>query len=161
MTRRSFQLLFVAALVVLVLPGTAAAADCTEGGAGLTESDVQALADAYNQNAGELPGFVESQFAGERVELRMTGDTTVVYTIAFDDNARATSVTQGSADPTLRVTVAADRLCAALQSDDPAAEFASAYQNGDVNIEGVGTANAIKVTLLKSAISVARFFGLF
>ncbi len=160
MTRRPFQLLFVAALVVLVLPGTAAA-DCTEGAGDLTESDVQALADAYNQNAGELPSFVESQFAGERVELRMTGDTTVVYTIAFDDNARATSVTQGSADPTLRVTVAADRLCAALQSDDPAAEFASAYQNGDVNIEGVGTANAIKVTLLKSAISVARFFGLF
>lgn len=160
MTRRTLHILVIAILVVLALPGTVAA-DCTDGTSDLTEQDVQVLADAYNQNAGELPGFIANQFAGERVELRMTGDAPIIYTVAFDDAARATSVTEGSADPTLRVAVASDTLCRALQSDNPAAEFASAYQNGDVDIQGIGTANALKVTVLKTAISIARFFGFF
>ena len=160
MIHRTVTVLLVAALLLVAFQGTAAA-DCADGVATLSDQDVQALADAYNRNAGELPGFLANQFAGERVELRLTGDTTIVYTIAFDDSARATSVTQGSADPTLRVTVASSTICQALQSDNPAAEFASAYQNGDVDIEGVGTANAVKVTVLKTAISIARFFGFF
>lgn len=160
MIHRSVTVLLVAALVLLALPGTAAA-DCADGAATLTDQDVQALADVYNQNTGELPDFLANQFAGERVELRMTGDTIVVYTVTFDDAARATSITEGSEDPTLRVTVASATLCQTLQSDNPAAEFASAYQNGDVDIDGIGPANALKVTVLKTAISIARVFGFF
>lgn len=160
MIRPGTRILVVAALVLLALPGTAAA-DCTRGTGDLTADEVEAIADAYNQNAGDLPGFVAGQIAGERVELRVTGDTDIVYTVAFDDAARATSISEGVADPTLRVTVASATLCDALQGDNPAAALTDAYQHGDVDIEGVGTANALKVTLVKTAIGIGQFFGLF
>lgn len=160
MTHRALRILFVTVLVLLALPGTAAA-DCTDGAGDLTAEEIQAVADAYNQNAGDLPGFVAGQIAGERVELRVTGDTDVVYTVTFDDAARATSVTEGSANPSLRITVASATLCDALNSNNPAAELASAYKNGDVDIQGIGTANSIKVGLVKTAISIGQFFGLF
>jgi len=160
MTHRALRILLVTVLVLLALPGTAAA-DCTDGAGALTAEELDAVTDAYNQNAGDLPGFVAGQVAGERVELHITGSSDVVYTVAFDDAARATSVTEGSANPSLRITVASATLCDALDSPNPAAELASAYKSGDVDIEGVGTANSIKVGLVKTAIGVGEFFGFF
>lgn len=160
MTSIALRAIFVAALVLLAVPGTAAA-DCMDGAGELTSQDIQTIADAYNENADQLPGFIAGQFANQRVELRISGDTDIIYTIAFDDASRATSITEGAANPTLRVTVASTTLCDAAQSNNPAVALVTAYQNGDVDIEGVGTANSVKVTLVKTAISIGQFFGLF
>lgn len=159
MNRHALWVLAATLLVLVALPGTAAA-DCMDEAGELTSQDVQAVADAYNENADDLPGFVSGQIAGERVELRVTGDTAIVYTVVFDDNARAVAVTEGVDDPTLRVTVASATLCDALQSENPAATLVGAYESGELTIEGVGTANALKVTLVKTAIGIAQFFGL-
>lgn len=160
MTTTVLRILLVATLVLVALPGTAAA-DCTDSAGELTGEELQAIADTYNQNVDDLPGFLTGQIAGERVEFRVTGETELVYTMVFDENARAIGVSEGSDEPTLRITVAGETLCDSLQSDNPGAALAGAYQSGDVAVEGVGTANALKVTVLKTAISIAQFFGVF
>lgn len=152
--------LLIVSVVLLALPGHAAAS-CTDGAGDLSQEDVQNIVDAYNQNADQIPGFIAGQISGERVELKITGANAFTYTVVFDNNARAQSVTEGSNDPTLRVTANSATLCEAAQSDNPAAALGDAYQNGDIDIEGVGTANSVKVTVMKTAVSIAKFFGFF
>lgn len=156
MTRNTFLAVAVAAVALVALPGMAAA-DCTTGT--VEESDVTAFVDAYNANTDRLPGFLADRLADERVEVTVTG-TDLVYTAVTDGSATVTSVEAGSVDPTLRVTTSEATLCEAATSSDAASSLLAAYENGEIEVSGVGTMTGTVVEIGEFAYGVGKTLGL-
>lgn len=124
-------------------------------------ADIDPLLEAYNQNTDAIPGFIRNQLAGERVEFRITGETTLAYTVAFDENARAISAQEGTANPSLRVTASAQTLCNAARSQNPIQSLVDAYDSGEITIEGTSPVTKVTVKVLEIGIDVGRALGLF
>ncbi|GGN14219.1 hypothetical protein [Halarchaeum nitratireducens] len=69
---RIVSVLLVAAFLLAIAPGSAAAADdCTTGG--VNASDVEAFVDGYNDSTDRLPGMLRDRLADERVAVDVTG----------------------------------------------------------------------------------------
>jgi hypothetical protein len=165
MTSRGGRLLAVllAVLVVLsVVPGPALAQEI-EG------VDMDRLVDVYNANVDQAPSIARGQLAGQRVELRIGegstvagADTGTAYHFTTAENGTVTDYGEGEpADPTVRVRTSEDAFFAILESEDPAGEFDRQYDAGNVEVNGIGLSNAVKVELVKFAAWVGKTLGLF
>ncbi|GGL70915.1 hypothetical protein [Halocalculus aciditolerans] len=154
----SHKLLVVAvAVVALALAPGSAAADCSVGT--VEEGDISAFASAYNANTDELPGFLADRLADERVAVTVTG-TDIVYTATTDGNAKVTSVEEGSVEPTLRVTTSEATLCEAVNSEDATRSLLAAYDDGEIEVSGVGTVKGTAVEVGEFAYGVGKTLGL-
>ena len=164
MTTRGGRLLGLIVIVVVVLsavPGPALAQDAGD-------VDLDGLVDAYNENVDQAPSIVRGQLAGQDIELRIGDGSTVAgaetgtaYHFTTAEDGTVTSYGEGPADdPDYRVRTSEEAFFAILDAPDPAAEFDRRYEAGDVRINGVGTANAVKVEVVKAAVWVGRTIGL-
>lgn len=164
MTTRGGRLLglLVAAVVVLsAVTGPALAQDADD-------VDIDRLVGAYNENVDQAPDIVRGQLAGQDVELRVGEGSTVAdaetgtaYHFTTAEDGTVTSYGEGPADdPDYRVLTSEEAFFAILDARDPAAEFDRQYEAGNVRINGVGTANAVKVEAVKTAVEVGRALGL-
>lgn len=133
------------------------------------EAEMDQLVSQYNANVDEAPGLVTNRLAGERVELRVgSGDETATansgsaYHFVLADDGRISDYGAGPAeDPTVRVLTSDDTLDDILTSDQPGAAFRTAYNDGEVEIEGVGITNTVKVEATKFAVWAGSTLGLF
>lgn len=157
------ETLLLAGLLVASLFGGVAVAD-SHG-----EADMDQLVSQYNANVDEAPGLVTNRLAGERVELRVgsgddvaTANSGSAYHFELADDGRIADHGEGPADdPTVRVLTSDNALDEILTSDQPGAEFRAAYNDGTVDIEGIGITNTIKVEATKFAVSAGSALGLF
>lgn len=161
MARLSRLLITLLVLVsLLALPaGTANAQECT-----LEETELRSLVDTLNRNVDQVPGFARSQFGGERIDVRIdASDGERRYAVETARNGRITAFEEGVAeDPTLRVETSESTFCGVVTADDPRSAFASAYYSGDIDVEGVGTVNAVKIGAVEIGASIGEFLsGLF
>jgi hypothetical protein len=153
----------LAVLLVTSLVAGVAVAD-NHGGA-----DMDQLVSQYNANVDEAPGLVTNRLAGERVELRVgsgddvaTASSGSAYHFELADDGRISDHGEGPADdPTVRVLTSDNTLDDILTSDEPGAEFRSAYNDGEIDIEGVGITNTVKVEATKFAVWAGSTLGLF
>lgn len=133
------------------------------------ETDMDQLVSQYNANVDEAPGLVTNRLAGERVELRVgsgdevaTANSGTAYHFELSDDGRIADHGEGPADdPTVRVLTSDNTLDEILTSDQPGTTFREAYNDGNVDIEGVGITNTIKVEATKFAVSAGSALGLF
>ncbi len=157
------EILVLAGLLVASLFAGIAVAD-SHG-----EADMDRLVTQYNANVDEAPGLVTNRLAGERVELRVGSGNDVasansgsVYHFELADDGRIADHGAGPADdPTVRVLTSENTLEEILTSDQPGTEFRAAYNDGTVDIEGVGITNTVKVEATKFAVSAGSALGLF
>lgn len=152
---------FTALLVGSLFVGSAAAQ--ADGG-----DEIDHLVDEYNANVDEAPSILTNRLAGEQVELRVgsgaetaTADTGTAYRLAVGGDGRITASDTGDhPDATVRVLTSERTMNRMLHSDDPNAAFGSAYDAGEIEIEGVGVVNTAKVELAKGGVWVGRTLGL-
>ncbi|MFW5965033.1 MAG: hypothetical protein ACOCQM_09200 [Natronomonas sp.] len=131
--------------------------------------DMDQLVSQYNANVDEAPGLVTNRLAGERVELRVgsgddvaTANSGSAYHFDLAGDGRITDHGEGPAsDPTVRVLTSENTLEGILASDQPGTEFRSAYDDGEVEIQGVGPINTVKVETTKFAVWAGSSLGLF
>lgn len=147
-------------LSLLAVPvGTAGAEECT-----LDPASLQSLVADYNEHVEQAPGLVRSQFAGERIDVRLDasgGERRFAVVTAAD--GRITAFEEGEAeDPTLRVETTESTFCSVVGADDHSAAFVDAYESGAIEVSGVGTVNAVKVGAVKFGVTITRVLsGLF
>jgi hypothetical protein len=133
------------------------------------EVDLDRLVSQYNANVEEAPGLITNRLAGERVELRVgSGDDVAsansgtVYHFELADDGRISDYGEGAADEsTVRLLTSETTLNEILTNDQPGTTFRAAYNDGTVDIEGVGITNAVKVEATKFAVWAGSSLGLF
>lgn len=109
-------------------------------------------------------GIAGDQLANERVNLVVTDSdgSTATFSFRTDSQLRMTEVKQGTrADATIRMSTDRETFNETLTADDPAATFTSAVTEGDIEIDGVGTTNAVKWTVINTVADLARSLGVF
>ena len=119
---------------------------------------------AYNETITEVDlGIAGNQLAGERVNLVVTEDgSTATFSFRMDDQLRMTELEQGPrSDATLRMSTDRETFRRVLDADNPASAFRTAFSNGDIEFDGLGTTNAVKWTVINTASDIARGLGLF
>lgn len=158
--KRGVLLASIVSLSLLFVPvGTAGAQECT-----LDPAALQSLVDDYNEHVDRAPGLVRSQFAGERIDVRLeTPDGDRRFALTTTTDGRITAFEEGVADdPTLRVETTESTFCEVVGADDHSAAFVDAYEGGEIDVSGVGTVNAVKVEVVKVGAGIVRVFsGLF
>lgn len=149
----------MAVLLTVSLAGMPAAAAVQESE---NSHDAEDIATAYNENIDEVPDVIKNRAADERVELNVqTSDgETVTYTAVTDEDARITEIREGSHDPTIRVTTDEATIREIANAEDTGATASEAYDSGDVQIEGVGLSNSVKVEAVKIGHSIGSALGL-
>lgn len=149
----------LAVLLTVSLAGMPAAAAVQESD---NDYDPEELASAYNENIDSVPDVIQNRAADERVELNVhtSEGETVTYTAVTDDDARITEIREGSHDPTIRVTTDEATIREVANAEDTATAASEAYESGDIRVEGVGTANTVKVEAVKIGHSIGSALGL-
>lgn len=158
-TSRTAVLLAAVAVVATLVAAPVAAQD--QGEEKLVE-DLDALAQTYNDNLGAVPDVFADRLANERVDIRVdTGDGERQYFAVTGADARIATIERGDGEqkPTVRVRTDEATLDAIRTSETPAATAVAAYEDGDIQITGVGVVNTVKVETAKAAVGVGRTLG--
>lgn len=117
------------------------------------------VATTYNQNLDQAPDFVKGLFAGKTTELRIGSGSTMptattgdAYHFTLTDDGRLTDCAPGDAEsPDVRVRMSNETLTEIATADSPGTAFEDAYDDGDVQVNGVGVTNTIVVGAAKFA----------
>lgn len=149
----------MAVLLTVSLAGIPAAAAVQESE---NSNDAEDIAAAYNENIDALPDVLQNRAADERVELNVqtSEGETVTYTATTDEDARVTEIREGSHDPTIRVTTDEETIREVANAEDTGAAASEAYESGDIQVEGVGLTNTVKVQAVKIGHSIGSALGL-
>lgn len=87
--------------------------------------------------------------ADQRIEIHVSMDEgeDVTHTVVTDGDARIVAHEAGTSDeePTMRVSTDEETLRKIASADDPTAAALEAFERGDIDVEGVGIENAIRV----------------
>ncbi|ASJ13152.1 hypothetical protein A3L14_09750 [Thermococcus thioreducens] len=114
--------------------------------------------DVYNENLGEMPGFIGMLAGNERIALEIALDNSSVLNIGVvTSEGRITEFSEGKLeDPTLRVWTDESTVNAILDSDDPAGSAFYALKRGYIRYSGVGTIKKLRVAGVKVIIRIYR-----
>ncbi|WP_255197021.1 hypothetical protein [Halorarius litoreus] len=165
MTRLTLRLAvgLLAALVVLsASPALGAQSEGVDGAV-----DLDAMVELYNANLGDAPGIAKGELAGKTVELRVgsgstvaTSSTGTVYHFTTNDEGEITDYGDAAGDsPNVRVLTSEAAMDRILASEDPAAAFDAAYENGDITVSGVTLTDSIRIELVKFGVWLGKLFG--
>jgi len=159
----AIRVVVVSLVVLAALSVSGSVSAETQQSCTLDMSTLAPLVDAYNANLDQAPGMVKGQLSGQRIDVHVqTASGERRFAVVTDSNARITQFDQGPvSDPSLAVTVDEQSVCDVLAAEDPATAFVQAYDRGDIDVQGVGVVNSVKIGVVKAGISIARFFGLF
>ncbi len=105
----------------------------------------------YNSNTDQIPSFLKFLAGNERinVEIIMKGNQTMKISIVTE-NSRIVELKRESLDnPSARAKLSEETAKQILNSDSPVSDFERAYRNGEIDYQGVGFINALKVQLVK------------
>ena len=157
--RDTLRVAVAVVLVTAALGGVtpaAAQADCT-----LDATTLGPLVDEYNANVDQVPGMARGQIADERIDVQVNADGGERHFYAVTDaDGRITEFSAGEGDdPSLRVIVDEQAMCDVLASDDPAAAFQTAYDSGEIDVQGVGVVNSVKIGLVKVGVGIAQWLS--
>lgn len=147
----------VATLVLLSLfalpAGSASAQACS-----LDAAEIQPLVDTYNRNVEQVPGMARGQLSGQQVDLRIaTAGGERRFAVDTADDGRIVTFEETTADdPSLRVETSESAICGIITGNDPVAEFAQAYESGEIDVSGVGVVNSVKMGLVKVGVGIAK-----
>lgn len=161
MTARGATVLVLAVLVVAAVGVQPVAA--RNGGDERLVQNLDALAQTYNDNLDAVPDVFASQLANERVDVRVAAaDGEHRYYAETGADARVARIERGAGPepPTVRVRTDEATLDAIRTSETPAATAVAAYDDGRIEITGVGVVNAVTVETAKAALGVGRALGL-
>lgn len=158
-TQRNVLISVLVVVSLLAFPlGTATAQECT-----LETDELGPLVSAYNQNVDQAPGIVRGQLSDQRIDVRVDsaeGERRFAATTAPD--GRITRFDETVAEnPTIRVETDESTVCGIITSEDPAAEFNQAYNDGSIEVTGVGVTNRVKIGAAKVGHSIGKALGLF
>lgn len=153
----------VSLLAALLVVSSAPALGAQSGG----DVDLDAMVETYNANLGDAPGIAKGELAGTTVELRVgsgatmaTASSGTAYHFTTDDDGVVTDYGEGDAtDANVRIRTSEDTLNAILESDDPAAAFDTAYENGEIEIGGLTLTDSLRIELVKFAVWLGKLFG--
>lgn len=150
--------LVVAAAGVAVTPAVAQS-DQPDWAAELY-GDLTPMVETYNENvnASDL-GIAASQLRNEQVNLVVTDTDGSEATASFrlDSDLRIQDLSQGpSDDATMRMSTDRETMTSVIEASDPSAAFQNAIADRDIRINGIGTVNAVKWTVLNT---LADIFG--
>lgn len=147
-------------VVLLTFPvGTATAQECS-----LETDELTPLVDVYNENLDQVPGLVRGQLSDQRIDVRIdAADGEQRFAVSTDADGRITQLNEAVAeDPTVRVETDESTTCDVITSDDPAATFNQAYEDGSIEVTGVGITNQVKIGAVKLGLGIMRSLsGLF
>ena len=153
----------VSLLAALVVLSSAPALGAQAGG----DLDLETMVDTYNANLDDAPGIAKGELAGKSIELRVGSGSTMatatsgtVYHFTTNADGAITDFGEGDAtSPNVRVRTSEDTLNAILESDDPAAAFDTAYENGDIEINGLTLTDSLRIELVKFAVWLGKLLG--
>ncbi|TKR28127.1 hypothetical protein [Natronomonas salsuginis] len=158
--RRTVIISGLLVMTLLMFPvGTVSAQECS-----LDADQLNPLVDVYNENLDQVPGLVKGQLSDQRIDVRIdAADGERRFAVSTDSDGRVTQFEEAVAeDPTVRVETDESTTCDVITSDDPAATFNQAYENGDIEVTGVGVTNRVKIGAVKVGVSVVKSLsGLF
>lgn len=149
----------MALLLTVSLAGMPAAAAVQESE---NSNDAEDVAAAYNENVDALPDVLQNRAADERIELNVqtSEGETMTYTAVTDEDARVTEISEGSNDPTIRVTTDEATIREIANAEDTGAAASEAYESGDIQVEGVGVTNTVTIEAVKIGHSIGSALGL-
>lgn len=128
-------------------------------------SEYEGMVAVYNESVTSVDlGVAGDQLSNERVNLVVTDSdgSTATFSFRTDSQLRMTEVKQGTrADATIRMSTDRETFNETLTADDPAATFTNAVTEGDIEIDGLGTTNAVKWTVINTVADLARSLGVF
>jgi len=128
-------------------------------------AEYEEMVAVYNDSITSVDlGVAGDQLANERVNLVVTDadGSTAAFSFRTDGQLRMTEVKQGTrADATIRMSTDRETFNETLTADNPATAFTNAVAEGEITIDGLGTANAVKWTVINGVTSLARSLGLF
>jgi hypothetical protein len=139
--------------------GTASAQECS-----LEADELTPLVDVYNENLDQVPGLVKGQLSDQRIDVQVdAADGERRFAVSTDADGRITQLEEAVAeDPTVRVETDESTACDIITSDDPAATFNQAYEDGSIEVTGVGVTNRVKIGAVKVGVGVLKSLsGLF
>lgn len=149
-------------LVVALTAGLGAAPAMAAQETAAVDHDIEEAIDAYNAHVDEVPTVIRNRFANERVAITLERDDgeDIQYTAVTNGDAEVTDVDEGIVDPTIKVTTDEATVREVAQSEDPGAAGVEAYESEDVQVEGVGVTNTVKVESVKLGYKIASTLGL-
>lgn len=155
--RRRALIVAVAVLLAVGLLGTPATA-AVEG----TDQDIEDVVDAYNANVAEAPDVLTDRVADERVALTVerADEADIEYTVVTDETAEVVSIAEGHDDPTLRMTTNEATVDEIANAETPGEAAVDAYESDDIELEGVGLTNTVKVEATKLGYQIGSALGL-
>lgn len=104
-------------------------------------------------------GFGASQLAGEVVNLHVAGEGT--YSFEVGDHLDIEEISGcGREDATVEIETDRETVRTIGQSDRPTREIRTAYVRNDIRVDGIGTVNAAKWTVLNGAKAVVDWLPL-
>jgi hypothetical protein len=119
------------------------------------------LTDAYNDNADAVPGFLAGTVSDTTIHGIVTDSDQRDYTITTDSDRSVSAFRTGSPD---NATVEVETDCATVQKiadvDDRTIAFGTAYDDGEIDIRGVGPIRTVLVEVLEFGLRVGDLFGL-
>lgn len=150
-------------LAALVVLSAAPALGAQSGGT----LDLDTMVDTYNANLGDAPGIAKGELAGKSIELRVGSGSTMATPSSgssyhFTTNSDGTITDFGEGDATngnVRVRTSEDTLDGILESGDPAAAFNTAYENGEIAINGMTLTDSIRIELVKFGVWLGKLLG--
>jgi hypothetical protein len=162
MTRTALRVA-VSLLAALLVLSSAPALGAQSSG----DLDLDAMVDTYNANLDDAPGIARGELAGKSIELRAGSGSTMAtassgtaYHFTTDEDGVVTDFGEGDAtDADVRVRTSEDTMNRILESDDPAAAFDTAYENGEIEISGLTLTDSLRIELVKFAVWLGKLFG--
>ena len=164
---RSSRLIGVLLAFFVVTSGAAVAQSASDQPEWADEAfaEYEGMVAVYNESITEVDlGVAGSQLAGERVNLAVTdaNGSTATFSFRMDSELRMTELEQGArSDATLRMSTDRETFQQVLNADNPAVALRNAVMNDDITFDGLGTANAVKWTVINTVADLGRMLGLF
>lgn len=154
--------LLALALAVGLVAGLGAAPALAAQQPAAVDQDTEQVIEAYNENVDEVPTVIRNRFADERVAITLEreGAENLQYTAVTNADAEVTSVEEGVVDPTVKVTTDEETVREVANSEHPGDAGVEAYESEDVQVEGVGVTNTVKVESVKLGYNIASTLGL-
>lgn len=134
----------------------------------IDDDDVEHVVDVYNENIDDAPETLQNLLSGETIELRVgdgdqvaSEDSGEAFHLNLDDDAKVEEYGEGPADdPTVRVLTSENAIERIVEHERPADQFVEEYDDGEIQFEGVGFVNTVKVEAVKTAAWLVRTAGL-
>jgi len=145
---------------IFILAASLAFASSAPGFA-IAFEDIQHGVDVYNQGAENAPDILKALLGDERVQIEVSkSDGTVLLAGLDTKDGLVVNTTAGEIeDPTIVVNATEDAITRVIESDDPAAAFEEAKDNGEISIEGTTWSARLKVAAALSSTAVLSFLA--